>query len=68
MKWPQHAIWIDRERIPDMSAKDRAAYEAEHGQSAWVPSWMAACDHASVALIFVSEKSLGSEHCEMEVK
>lgn len=67
MKWPQHYVWIDRERIPDMSAKERKAYEDEHGESAWLPSWKAACDNASVALIFVSKKSLASDHCQMEI-
>merc|ERR1712100_28784 len=55
--WPQHAVWIDRERVPDLSAAERKAYQAEHGQAAWISSLMKACDNARLALIFVSEKS-----------
>ena len=65
--WPEHAIWIDRERLPNATKAEQKAYEEEHGEAGWISSWFKACDNAHLALIFVSEKSITSPHCEMEI-
>jgi hypothetical protein len=59
-------VWLDSERLPKWSEAQKKAFKAEHTTPMWQASWNAACSNATMALIFVSDKWLSSDHCDQE--